>query len=100
MELESGSHPFGSPLTGPGPLRDFGFFPVDLLKRPYDGSDLALHVPDLVERVRWLDPEQVVLMRVDIFDAAYRPLRAASLPVFDASTMTRYYPWMSEVRSG
>lgn len=64
-----------------GRLRDGGVFLVDLLERPYDGSELAGHVPDLIERVRRLDPEHVVVIKVDVFDAAYRRLRAAGLPV-------------------
>jgi len=64
-----------------GRLHDAGVFLVDLMERPYDGSDLALHVPDLVERVRQLDPEHVVLIKVDVFDAAYRGLCAAGLTV-------------------
>ena len=40
-----------------GRLRDAGVFLIDLLERPYDGSDLASHVPGLVDRVRELDPD-------------------------------------------
>jgi hypothetical protein len=64
-----------------GRLRDADVFLIDLLERPYDGSDLASHVPGLVERVRQLDPDHVVLVKVDVFDAAYRSLRRAGLPV-------------------
>ena len=62
-------------------LKGAGVFLVDLLERPYDGSVLALHVPGLIDRARRLDPEHVVLVKVDVFDAAYRPLHAAGLPV-------------------
>jgi hypothetical protein len=66
-----------------GRLRDAGVFLIDLLERPYDGSDLALHVPSLVERVRQLGPEHVVLIKADVFDAAHGALRRAGVPVVD-----------------
>lgn len=62
-------------------VRDAGVFMIDLVERPYDGSDLAGHVPGLVERCRRLDPEQIVLIKVDVYDAAFAPLRRAGLPV-------------------
>jgi len=64
-----------------GRLRDSGAFLIDLLEQPYDGSALGQHVPDLIERVRRLDPEHVVLIKVDVFDAAYERLRAVGIPV-------------------
>jgi hypothetical protein len=67
-----------------GRLREAGAFLIDLLEQPYDGSDLALHVPGLIERARLLHPEHVVLVKADVFDAAYQPLQVAGLPVVDA----------------
>jgi hypothetical protein len=38
-------------------------------------------VPDLVERVKRLDPEKIILIKTRVYDAAYLALANAGLPV-------------------
>lgn len=38
-------------------------------------------MPDLVRRVRELQPERIVLIKATVYDAAYAALAAAGLPV-------------------
>ena len=64
-------------------LHDLGVFLIDLQSDPFDERLLAVHVPRLVARCRRLDPERIVLIKVDVFDAAYRPLRDAGFAVSD-----------------
>ena len=62
-------------------LRTEGVFLIDLIEHPYDGTDLSDHVPGLAERVRRLEPEHVVLIKADVFDAAFTELRRRGAPV-------------------
>lgn len=62
-------------------LRDQGIFLIDLMTTPLDGSRLAGHVPDLVTRCLMLSPERIILIKVTVYDVAYRALRVAGLPV-------------------
>jgi hypothetical protein len=64
-------------------LRDLGVYLVDLQSDPFDDRPLSVHVPRLVSRCRRLDPERIVLIKVDVFDAAYGPLREAGFAVSD-----------------
>jgi hypothetical protein len=56
-------------------------FLIDVLEDPFDGGSLSAHVPELVDRIRRLDPNWIVLIKADVFRAAYRALAAAGLPV-------------------
>jgi hypothetical protein len=63
-------------------LRAKGVFLIDVKLEPLlPGEDLRPYVPDLVRRVRDLDPARVVLIKATVFDAAYGPLKEAGLPV-------------------
>jgi hypothetical protein len=64
-------------------LRDRGVFLIDLKPDPVDGTPLADQVPTLVDRVCELDPEKVILIKATVYDAAFRALRDAGLPVVD-----------------
>jgi hypothetical protein len=64
-------------------LRDDGVFLIDLKETPMDGAPLADYVPSLVARCRDLRPRRIVLIKAPVFDAAYRPLKAAGLPVVE-----------------
>jgi hypothetical protein len=67
-------------------LRDAGVFLVDACQRSFDDRREALPdcLPDLVRRIRRLRPERVLLIGAPLYDAAYRPLVMAGLPVIDA----------------
>lgn len=64
-------------------LRDSGVFLVDLKPDPKDGQPLRAYVPDLVDRVRSLAPESVILIKATVYDAAFAALKHAGLPVID-----------------
>jgi hypothetical protein len=64
-------------------LRDLGVYLIDLQSDPFDERPLDVHVPRLVARCRRLDPERIVLIKVNVFDAAYGPLRDAGFAVSD-----------------
>ena len=64
-------------------LRDVGLYLIDLQSDPFDERPLSVHVPRLVARCRRLDPDRIVLIKVDVFDAAYAPLRDAGFAVSD-----------------
>lgn len=62
-------------------LRDSGVFLIDLKPDPVDGSPLSPYVPALLARIAELAPEQIILIKADVHDAAYPALTAAGLPV-------------------
>lgn len=62
-------------------LRDRGVFLIDLKPDPVDGSDLLPNVPALLTRIAGLEPERIILIKADVFRAAYPALAAAGLPV-------------------
>jgi len=62
-------------------LRDHGVFLIDLQQEPHDSTPLATLVRRLVSRCRRLSPFRIILIKVNVFDAAYEPLRQAGLPV-------------------
>jgi hypothetical protein len=64
-------------------LRSRGVFLIDLKETPVDSTPLATNVPSLVERCRLLNPHCIVLIKVTVYDAAYRALVDAGLPVVD-----------------
>jgi hypothetical protein len=60
-----------------------GFFLIDVSPEPLGAAPLEAHVPALVERVRHLAPEKVILIKATVYDAAFTALAAAGLPVVD-----------------
>jgi hypothetical protein len=52
-------------------LCDRGVFLVDLKPDPVDGSDLSQYVPALLNRIAELEPERIILIKADVYDAAY-----------------------------
>ncbi|MCC9184118.1 hypothetical protein [Mycolicibacterium mageritense] len=62
-------------------LQERGVFLIDLKPDTVDGSDLSPYVPGLMARIAELTPERIVLIKADVFDAAYPALAAAGLPV-------------------
>lgn len=65
-------------------LRDLGVFLIDLKPNPCDLAPLDSFVDGLVDRVLRLEPRHAVLVKVDVYDAAFHRLRAAGIPVIDA----------------
>lgn len=65
-------------------LRESGVFLVDLKLDPVDGSRLSANVPALIERCTELTPEQIILIKATVYDAAYGPMKQAGLPVMNA----------------
>jgi hypothetical protein len=64
-------------------LKRRGVFLIDLKQTPVDTSPLSDYVPALIDRCRELSPRRIVLIKATVFDAAYRALAAAGLPVVD-----------------
>lgn len=62
-------------------LRDRGVFLIDLKPDPVDDTPLNSYVPELLRRVRELNPDRIVLIKATVHDAAYAALTAAGLPV-------------------
>ena len=56
-------------------------FLIDVVEDPFDRRPLSAHVPRLIERIRRLDPNWIVLIKADVFDAAYRAIADAGLPI-------------------
>ena len=56
-------------------------FLIDLKPDPVDGSPLSPYMPALLDRISELTPERIILIKADVFDAAYPALSAAGLPV-------------------
>jgi len=67
-----------------GQLRERGVFLIDLSPDPLSTVPLSEFVPDLVSRVRALDPEKIILIKATVYDAAFEALREEGLPVVDA----------------
>ena len=64
-------------------LKARGVFFIDLVEDPLDDSPLEAHVPDLIERVKELRPRRIILIKVDVYDAAFAALRDAGFPVVE-----------------
>ncbi|OBG87039.1 hypothetical protein A5699_20075 [Mycobacterium sp. E802] len=67
-------------------LRDRGVFLIDLKPDPIVNSRASLlelrpHVPALLDRIAELQPERIILIKIDVYDAAYPALAAGGLPV-------------------
>jgi hypothetical protein len=64
-------------------LKETGSYLIDLKLDPVDSSSLRDHVRDLVRRSKELRPEKVILIKATVYDATFRALRQAGLPVVD-----------------
>lgn len=64
-------------------LRDQGVFMIDLKPDPCDPKPVRAFVPVLVARARELGPEHAILVKVDVYDAAFEALRDAGIAVVD-----------------
>ncbi len=66
-------------------LRERGVFLIDLSVDPFNDRREAIPrcVPNLVRRIRQLQPDQIVLIGAAVFDAAYDVLVEERLPVVD-----------------
>jgi hypothetical protein len=64
-------------------LRDQGVFVIDLKPDPCDPRPVEAFVEDLVERATGLAPEHAILIKVDVYDAAFRALLEAGIRVVD-----------------
>ncbi len=62
-------------------LRDAGVYVIDLRPEPDDSRRSGSFVPDLIATVRALDPACVILIKATVYDAAYRSLNEAGVPV-------------------
>lgn len=63
-------------------LRDAGVYVIDTSLEPLaKGTDLAPFLPGLLRRLHRLKPKRIILVKVDVYDAAFRALRDAGLPV-------------------
>ena len=59
-----------------------GVFLIDVCQEPITSkADLQACVPGLVERVKLLRPDNVILIKATVHDAAFRALSEANLPV-------------------
>jgi len=64
-------------------LCGLGVYLIDLQPDPLDERPLAGLVPKLLTRCRQLDPGWIILIKTDVFDAAYAALADAGFPVGD-----------------
>jgi hypothetical protein len=64
-------------------LRNDGVFLIDLKPNPLDNRPLRDFVPSLITRCNELRPQRIILIKTDVYDIAFGPLRAAGLPVID-----------------
>lgn len=62
-------------------LQKRGVFLVDLKPDPTDPRPLPTHVPQLIRTCKRLQPQKIILIKVDVYDAAYADLAQAGLPV-------------------
>jgi hypothetical protein len=69
-----------------GRLMDAGVQLIDLKTDPViggDRADLHRYVPALVDRCLALAPQRIILIKANVYDLVFRPLRATGLPVID-----------------
>lgn len=64
-------------------LRDRGVFLIDAREHPSTGSPIGDSVPMLIRRIKRLRPARIILIKINVYDAAYSALAAAGLPVID-----------------
>ena len=64
-------------------LQGLGVFVIDLKPNPCDPAPLGSFVDDLVRRAHDCEPEHAVLVKVDVYEAAFERLRDEGVPVID-----------------
>jgi hypothetical protein len=67
-------------------LQDAGVFLIDLSFDSVDDQSRRLMshlVPDLISRCLALSPDRIILIKANVYDLTFEPLRAAGLPVVD-----------------
>lgn len=64
-------------------LRDLGVYVIDLKPEPCDLRPLSDFADDLVRRAKRRNPDDAILIKVDVYDIAFEPLRDAGVPVVD-----------------
>ncbi len=64
-------------------LRDKGVYLIDLSPEPKAGGNLEPFVPALVHRIQKIRPASIILIKTNVYDAAFVALREAALPVVD-----------------
>ena len=79
-------------------LKAMGVFLIDLKLDPMDGSPLSLCVPHLISRCGALNPEQIILIKTTVYDAAYEALAAAGLPVIKKRICFPSHSWQLKFR--
>ena len=85
VEATFGTKPTRDKLPWLDALKAAGYFLVDLSVEPFDDPGVLRPLaPALVARCRALKPDRIVLVGARVYDAAYRELSAAGLPVVDA----------------
>lgn len=65
-------------------LREGGIFLIDLKPDPCDPAPVDSFADDLVGRALELQPEHAILVKVDVYDAAFAKLRDAGVLVVDS----------------
>jgi hypothetical protein len=64
-------------------LRDRGVFLIDLSRDPRQGPASADQVPALLQRIRRLKPERIIVIKTSAFDLVRTPMLDAGLPLVD-----------------
>ena len=64
-------------------LKDRGVFLIDASEQPLDGGVLKADAIELIRRCEALQPEHVILIKVNVYDDLLVPLKAAGLPIVD-----------------
>jgi hypothetical protein len=69
-------------------LRDSGVFLIDLSEEPIpDGAKTRIapqQVDKLIARCRDLNPQSIILIKSNVYDLSYKPLKSAKFNVIDA----------------
>jgi hypothetical protein len=81
-------------------LREGGVFVIDLKVDPVDGSPLSAYAPDLVSRCAELAPRAIILIKVTVYDNAYKALKQAGLPVIDERIPFPNNSWQTKFEKG
>jgi hypothetical protein len=64
-------------------LMALGVFLIDLKEDPADSRPMEACISDLIARCRELHPERIIIIKPEVFDAAFIALRNAGLPVIN-----------------
>src|SRR5262245_9368303 len=62
-------------------LMHAGVFLIDIKPDPFDPTPLRTLAPQLVAQCTALAPTHIILIKANVYDAAYAPLQSAGLPV-------------------